>query len=462
MTLAVVAVAVAAVLLTGVGTTLLSRHRSRSVATNQLGDEAAALVPFVTGADHTGTAEVEADGAGLVRRIRTARQALGLLDASVLVVDASGSVVSGDLPEGVPASVPASVSGEGATLSGVHGDVAWAAASSGSGRAGRHLTVVLTRELPLTSGVLPWVALSGIVAVILAIAAATVVARRVTEPLVTIGGATRRIASGEFGTRVGDLGPRADVETLALAGSIDHMAASLERARGSQREFLLSVSHDLRTPLTAIRGYAEAIVDDAVPDPKRAAGVILTESARLGRLVADLLDLTRIEAHQFTLETGPVDVVAAARTAVAEGAPVATAAGIAIDLVGADERIVVSADADRLGQVFANLVENAVRFASSQVRVEVRPVGDSVEVAVVDDGPGIAPEDLDRVFDRFFADRPTPATPRNRSRGSGLGLTISRELVVAMGGSLVAGPGAAADGSGTTMTARFPIVRPVA
>jgi len=460
MTLAVVAVAVAAVLLTGVGTTLLSWRRSRSLATSQLSNEAAALVPFVTGSEATGAADVESDGAGIVRRIRAARQALGLLDASVLVVDASGSVVSGDLPEGVPAGVSASVSDDGATASGVHGRVAWAAASSGSGRAGRHLTVVLTREVPLTSGVLPWVVLSGIVAVALAIVAATVVARRVTGPLVAIGGATRRIASGELDARVGDLGPRADVETVALADSIDHMAASLEVARGSQREFLLSVSHDLRTPLTSIRGYAEAIVDDAAPDPKRAAGVILAESTRLGRLVSDLLDLTRMEAHQFTLALGPVDLVAAARAAVAEGVPAATAAGIAIDLRAVDGQILVSADADRLGQVLANLVENAVRYASSQVRVDLRSAADQVRVTVTDDGPGIAPEDLDRVFDRFFADRPSPETPRNRPRGSGLGLTISRELVVAMGGTLVAGPGHEPDGSGTTMTVVFPLIPP--
>lgn len=461
VTLAVVAVAVAAVLLTAVGTILLTRHRARAAATSELSDEAAALVPFVTGADDPGAAVVEPNGTILVRRVRAARQALGLLDASVLVVDASGGVVSGDVPEGVPAGVATSVSGAGATISGVHGQVAWAAASSASGRAGRHLTVVLTRELPLTSGVLPWVAVSGIVAVVLAVAAATVIARRVTGPLVTIGGATRRIASGELDARVGDLGGRADAETVALAESIDTMAAALEHARSSQRAFLLSVSHDLRTPLTSIRGYAEAIVDDAVPEPKRAAAVILTESTRLGRLVSDLLDLTRMEAHQFTLEAGPVDIVAAARAAVAEGAPVATAAGIAVELLGVDEQIVVSADADRLGQVLANLIENAVRYASARVRVDVRDVGDEVRVTVTDDGPGIAPEDLDRVFDRFVADRPAAGTARNRPRGSGLGLTISRELVVAMGGSLVAGPGGGPDRAGTTMTVRLPIVRQV-
>src|SRR5690606_14520384 len=160
--------------------------------------------------------------------------------------------------------------------------------------------------------------------------------------------------------------------------------------------------------------------DDAVPEPKRAAAVILTESTRLGRLVSDLLDLTRMEAHQFTLEAGPVDVVAAARAAVAEGAPVATAAGIAVELLGVDEQIVVSADADRLGQVLADVLANAVRYASARVRVDVREVGDEVRVTVTDDGPGIAPEDLDRVFDRFVADRPAAGTARNRPRGSGL------------------------------------------
>ena len=130
--------------------------------------------------------------------------------------------------------------------------------------------------------------------------------RRLTQPLREATQATATIAHGDLSVRLPVGGGRPNDELGALALSINEMADSLQRSRGLEQQFLLSVSHDLRTPLTSIQGYAEAIADGAVPDDRAAAGVILTEARRLGRLVRDLLDLAKLEARQFTFH--PVDV----------------------------------------------------------------------------------------------------------------------------------------------------------
>lgn len=451
-----IVVAVAAVVFSGVGTALVTRARARQEAKVQLGREASALVPFVLGGDPDLSSTTGRTDARVARRVEVARRALRLVDATVVVVDPAGNVVGGPMPEGVDAREVVGVTAGDGARSGGRGRRVWAAAASEPGPSGRRLVIVLTRELPVTAGALPWVAVSGVVAVLLAVAAAGVIARRLSEPLTRIGAATYRIAEGDLGSRVGEL-PDADDESIALARSIDHMAASLERSRGTQRDFLLSVSHDLRTPLTSMRGYAEAIVDGAAPDARRAAEVILRESMRMERLVTDLLDMARLESDQFTLTSARVDLVAVIESSVVAFLPAATDAGIVLETVGSRGPIEVMADADRLRQVFANLVENALKFARTAVRLHVQKDGPAVHVSVVDDGPGIGDADLARVFDRGFTARPVPHGDRPRPAGSGLGLAISRDLVTAMGGTLGVTSGVSGAGSGTTMTVTFPI-----
>jgi two-component system sensor histidine kinase BaeS len=216
------------------------------------------------------------------------------------------------------------------------------------------------------------------------------------------------------------------------------MAAQLEHARGLERGFILSVSHDLRTPLTSIRGYAEALADGTLDDTdgrKRAAEIIGGEARRLERLVADLLDLARLDAHQFSFTPRPVDAGEVVEAAALAFGPAADDLGLTM-LIDARKPIPADADPERLGQVVANLVENALKYATSRIDVTVARVAADVVIRVHDDGPGLPPGDLDQVFDRLYTSRPEPG----RKVGTGLGLAIVRELSAAMGGRVWAEP----------------------
>jgi two-component system sensor histidine kinase BaeS len=230
------------------------------------------------------------------------------------------------------------------------------------------------------------------------------------------------------------------------------MAGDLEDARGHERAFLLSVSHDLRTPLTSIRGYAEAIADGTVQGADhriRAAEVISSESRRLERLVADLLDLARLDTHQFSLQPGPIDARGVVAQAVEAFRPAAAELGVSLS-VGSGAPIPATGDGQRLAQIVANLVENALSFAAARVDVEARADGARFTVRVVDDGPGIAPDDLPHVFDRLYTSRTTPG----RTVGTGIGLAIVRELADAMGGAAWAEP---VEPAGTCFVVELPL-----
>ena len=218
----------------------------------------------------------------------------------------------------------------------------------------------------------------------------------------------------------------------SLSHAINDMAATLERSRGLEQQFLLSISHDLRTPLTSIRGYAEAILDGTMTDPQRAATVIQREANRLERLVRDLLDLAKLEARSFSLATRTVDLDEVAAATV-------EAFGTGDDSLrvrchrAEPGTCLVSGDPDRLAQIAANLVHNACKFARTTVDVQCGRADGAVLLAVVDDGPGIAVEDLPHVFERLYVARQKPV--RSES-GSGLGLAIVHQLVTAMNGSV--------------------------
>jgi signal transduction histidine kinase len=241
-----------------------------------------------------------------------------------------------------------------------------------------------------------------------------------------------------------------------LAESINTMGANLARARDQERQFLLSVSHELRTPLTSIRGYADAVLDGAIDDPRAAAAVISTEANRLERLVQDLLDLASLEADRFSFELRTIDAAVVVRQVV-DGFQ-HRAADIGVDLTlapGSEVPCPVWADSDRLGQILANLVENASSFATRQVTVGLAGGPDGAVLWVDDDGPGIPPEQLTVVFDRHFTtDRDT-----RRTKGSGLGLAIVAELVAAMGADVHA-ESPIADASSTPGTRMVVRLRP--
>ncbi len=396
-------------------------------------------------------AQGHADPAAALRRMLAALKGpLHLNDSGVLVVLSRrrGPVLYD--PFSKPPSRPSLPAGLSAsdlhpssllhlqTVSGQKGAVVYAAAPY---RASLQLdsrpqdvvqAVVLARRPPSALAAAgPWFGLSSLVILLVAGAVAYRLSRRFVRPIQATKEVTARIAGGDLQARVPEP-PGAAVELAALARSVNSMAEALSQAKRSEQRFLQAVSHDLRTPLTSIRGYAEAIEDGATDNVVAAAGVIASQARRLQRLVADLLALATLEARRFALQIQPLDLSEAAARAVAGFVPTANDLGLSISVVGAGSPIGAFADPDRLGQVAANLIENALRFASHQVRVGAGAGSAAGEARlwVEDDGPGIAAEDLDRVFDRLHMSREAAGRPV----GTGLGLTIVAELVGAMGG----------------------------
>jgi two-component system OmpR family sensor kinase len=276
----------------------------------------------------------------------------------------------------------------------------------------------------------------------------SLLARRFAAPVLAVVAATRRIAAGELDVRVGRK-RRDPPELLELARSVDAMAEALERAKGLERQFLLSVSHELRTPLTAIKGYAEALAEGALEDTRAATTAILQAAGRLERLVADLLDLARLDARRFALRSRALDAAEVAREVAASFAPEAAALGVELATSVKGPAPVV-ADPDRIRQMAANVVENALKFAAARVVVGTSVTAEQVILFVEDDGPGIPPEEQSRVFERHYrSDR-----YRGRRVGTGLGLAIVAELAQAMGAH-VAVVSPVASGRGTRMELRL-------
>jgi signal transduction histidine kinase len=276
---------------------------------------------------------------------------------------------------------------------------------------------------------------------LLAAAVAALVSRRLAAPLARVADASRVLAAGGAPEPL----PRERTEELAaLADAFNDMATQLARAREAERSVLLSVSHDLRTPLTAIQGYAEAIEDGTI-EPGEAAAIVARESRRLERLVDDLLALARLRQGIVEVRREPVELGEVLREVEDRLRPRAGESGVELRLEpDGDGRVV--ADQGRTLQVATNLVENAVR---------VTPPGGTVTLStgpgrftVSDSGPGIPPGELDRAFERFhLRDR----LGRGSAEGAGLGLAIVKELVEAMGGSVaVASP--AGDGARFTVS----------
>ena len=261
------------------------------------------------------------------------------------------------------------------------------------------------------------------------------VARSIVRPVRRVADASHALAAGETPTPLPEEGAR---ELASLAQAFNEMALQLETSRDSERNFLLSVSHELKTPLTAIRGYAEGLSEGAFT-PDEASQTILVESRRLERLVRDLLDLARMNRHEFSVDREAVELGELARAAVARHE--ASAREFGVTLAAEGDEAWVEGDHDRLLQVASNLVENALRETPPGGTVTVR--SDARRLSVSDTGPGLELDDLPHAFDRFFL---YDKYGRERPVGSGLGLAIVKQLTEAMGGNVTveSTPGAGA------------------
>lgn len=292
------------------------------------------------------------------------------------------------------------------------------------------------------------------IALLIALVLSALVARSVARPLQQISRAAEHIAGGDYSERAPVSGPR---EVRALAESFNDMAARVAAAQQAQRDFLANVSHDLRTPLTSIQGFSQAIVDGVASDPQaaqRAAQIIRDETGRLHRMVESLLDLARLEAGRVSMPRQPVQIDAVLRRVVESLSVRAQEQQIALTLTVSDTLPVISGDGDRLAQVFTNLIDNALRHTppGGRIALSARPQNGGVAVVVEDSGEGIPSEDLPRIFERFYQVDKSRQRSRDRS-GAGLGLAIAREIVEAHGGTIAA---SSTPGQGATFTVWLP------
>ncbi len=272
---------------------------------------------------------------------------------------------------------------------------------------------------------------AGLAAIGLSFLLALVLSRWISAPLARMVLASRAVARGEY-PAVPVEGPG---EVQELARALNEMSQQVQASQHSQRDFVANVSHELKTPLTSIQGFAQAILDGAVQTPEalqKAASVIYDEANRMHRLVLDLLSLARLEGGTADLERAPVDMGALLENVIDRFRQQAEAAGLSLTCEAAGP-LSLTGDEDRLTQVFTNLVENAIKFTprGGRVAISAVQVNGSVEVSVSDTGPGISAADLPRVFERFY--QVEKSRPGGRM-GVGLGLPIARQIVLAHGG----------------------------
>jgi two-component system, OmpR family, sensor histidine kinase BaeS len=317
--------------------------------------------------------------------------------------------------------------------------------------AGADHTVEEARHLEqaFASALLVSISLALVASVLAALAVSWHFSRRVQRSIDAVARAASQIATGAYGARVTD--PGLGEEFTRLADSYNRLAGRLEATEATRRGMLADLAHEMRTPLATIEAHLEAVEDGIRPLDGETLGVVRASTSRLRRLAEDMSALSRAEEG---LHVDPVSVPAAAvATAAADAARDRfDAAGVHLETDLA-EAGAVRVDADRLGQVLGNLLDNALRHTppGGTVTVGCRRIDDWVEYRVVDTGDGVASEHLPHLFDRFYR----VDTSRDRRRGgSGIGLAIAKALVEAHGGGIsVTSAGA---GLGTTFTVRLP------
>lgn len=276
-------------------------------------------------------------------------------------------------------------------------------------------------------------------AIVAAVAVSLALSARIAGPVTRLASAARRIAAGHYAERVPTGGTG---EIHELADSFNVMTGSLEATERRRIQLVGDVAHELRTPLSTLDGYLEGLEDGVVEARPETWQLLRRETARLTRLVTDLQDLWRAEAHQLPLRLEVVDACALVRDAVEQARPAAVARHITLAVEVPARPLLMTADRDRVAQIVMNFLTNAVRYSPDDalVTVAARP-GSDVVISVRDHGPGLTPEQRAQVFERFYRVDPS----RSRALGgSGIGLAIARALAEAMGGRAWAesdGPG---------------------
>ncbi|MFZ5815762.1 MAG: sensor histidine kinase [Bacillota bacterium] len=289
--------------------------------------------------------------------------------------------------------------------------------------------------------------LAGAVSLVLGTGLALMLARSLTRPIQAMERVTRSIARGDFTVRV----PVESQDEIGRLGeAVNQMTAQLHSYENRRREFLANVAHELRTPLSYIRGYTQALAEGIVTDPaerERYQRVVLDESVRIGRLVDDLMDLAQMDEGQMAFDRQPLDLRLPVEQAAATVRPRAQAKGVSLLVELPDRLPLPLADGGRIQQVVFNLLDNALRHTpdGGSIRVTAAPDPEGITVRVTDTGEGVDPELAPLIFKRFVG---------RRQGGRGLGLAVVRSIVKAHGGEVGV---ESKPGEGSTFWFRLPL-----
>ena len=283
------------------------------------------------------------------------------------------------------------------------------------------------------------IAPAGVLALLLGTVLAFFLASSQTRPLKEIDSAVREFSKGDLTRRVN---VRCGGELEELGDSINRMAAELSRMEESRRSFVANVSHELRSPLTCMRGYVQAMQDGTIPpeDMPRYLQIVMDETQRLTDLVRDLLDLSRLESGKFPISPAPFDANELVRRNLINFEPRIDEKHIEVEADLASEPLYVMADASRINQVVSNIIDNAIKFMNgpdSRLTVRTRREGKNVRFAIMNNGEDIPEADLPFIFERFYkADK-----AHTSGHGTGLGLSICQRIMQQHGSEITARSG---------------------
>jgi histidine kinase len=277
--------------------------------------------------------------------------------------------------------------------------------------------------------------------------------RSVTLPVQAMSLAAQRVADGRYEERVQ---VQTEDELGQLARRFNQMAENLAQVESMRRQLIGDVSHELRTPLTAIKGSMEGLIDGVLPATQETFQQIHMEADRLNRLVDDLQELSRVEAHAYELDIRPLDVSTLMQTVTKRLAPQFETRGVVLEVELPPDLPRVLADEDRIVQVLTNVTGNALQHTpeNGEVIIAAKQINGEVQISVHDTGIGISREHLPHIFDRFYRVDASRSRSRRAGGGSGIGLTIARALVEAHGTRIWAESGG--EGRGSTFTFTLP------
>ena len=276
----------------------------------------------------------------------------------------------------------------------------------------------------------------------------------VISPVKTIAAGASEFAAGHLDHRIR---VRSEDELGILAVTLNDMARQLQSADETQRSFIANISHDFRSPLTSIRGYLQAMADGVIPpeSQEKYINIIIGETDRLTNLTQSILSLNSLDEARLGLELSRFDMVRLIRSVCETFEGVCSRKGITFELVFSAPQIPVQADIGRINQALHNLIDNAIKFSNENgvIRIRVQELGDKASVSVKDFGCGIAKEDLNKIWTRFYK---TDTSRGKDKRGTGLGLSITKEIITAHGETIDV---TSTPGSGTEFIFRLPLAK---